>query len=90
MEAYGFLKAAREEGVPHSMVIRGVSDRIEGKEKSDAAGKQPVAAKNAAMFLFALLRLCPEIAAPKRRKCDCLDLVDRPGKLVGRFRGQEP
>ena len=23
-------------------------------------------------------------------KCDCLDLVDRPGKLVGRFRGQEP
>jgi nucleoside phosphorylase len=68
MEAYGFLHACRAEKVPHSMVIRGVSDLLQKKEESDKSGNQPLAASNAAAFVFALIRLCPEIIKPKKRK----------------------
>jgi nucleoside phosphorylase len=68
MEAYGFLKACRDENVPHAMVIRGVSDKVAGKAESDAQGNQPLAAHNAAAFLFALLRSCSDILKPKKKK----------------------
>jgi nucleoside phosphorylase len=68
MEGYGFLKACRDEDVRHSMVIRGVSDKIVGKAKSDAKGNQPLAARNAAAFLFILLRSCSDILKPKQKK----------------------
>jgi nucleoside phosphorylase len=68
MEAYGFLKACRAENVPHSMVIRGVSDKLADKASSDAKGNQPLAARNATAFLFALLRSSPAILKPTRRK----------------------
>jgi nucleoside phosphorylase len=68
MESYGFLRACREERVPHAMVIRGVSDKVAGKAESDAQGNQPLAARNAAAFLFALLRLCPSLLSSKKKK----------------------
>ena len=68
MEAYGFLKSLRAEGIRYSMVIRGVSDKIVGKADSDAKGSQPVAARNAAAFLFALLGAMPELFASKKGK----------------------
>jgi adenosylhomocysteine nucleosidase len=68
MEAYGFLKACRDENVRHSMVIRGVSDKVAGKAESDSKGNQPLAARNATAFLFALLRSCPAILKSRKRK----------------------
>jgi nucleoside phosphorylase len=67
MEAYGFLKAMQDEGVRLSMVIRGVSDMIAGKAESDATGSQPLAAKNAAAFLFALLSECVQLVDVQRK-----------------------
>lgn len=68
MEAFGFLTAVRDRSIRHSMIIRGVSDKIEGKAESDAKGNQPLAAKNAVVFLFALLRNCPNLLPAKRKK----------------------
>ena len=68
MEAYGFLKAMRTKGVRHSMVIRGVSDTIANKAESDARGNQPLAARNAVAFLFAMLDGCSNILQPKKGK----------------------
>ncbi len=68
MEAYGFLKAMQDEDIKLSMVIRGVSDKIAGKAESDARGNQPVAARNAAAFLFALLKECQPLLSPKKKK----------------------
>jgi nucleoside phosphorylase len=68
MEAYGFLHAVRTCNIDHAMVIRGVSDKIEGKRESDAKGNQPLAARNATAFLFELLRAASAILKPKRKK----------------------
>ena len=68
MEGFGFLTALRDRAVRYRMIIRGVSDQIEGKADSDAKGNQPLAARNAAAFLFALLRSCPALLSRKRKK----------------------
>lgn len=68
MEAYGFLKAMQDDGIKLSMVIRGVSDTIAKKAESDAQGNQPLAVKNAAAFLFTLLRECRPLLEPKAPK----------------------
>lgn len=68
MEAYGFLTALRHNGVVLRMIIRGVSDQLEGKTDSDAKGNQPLAARNAAAFLFALLKSSSELLKPKRKR----------------------
>ena len=77
MEAYGFLRALREREIRLRMVIRGVSDKLKNKAESDAKGNQPLAAQNAAAFLFALLRSCPDLL-PARKK-----------KLLGRLQTSE-
>jgi nucleoside phosphorylase len=68
MEGYGFLKACADGNLRHSMVIRGVSDKIEDKAESDAKGNQPRAAQNAAAFLFALLRSYAAALRVKKKK----------------------
>ena len=68
MEGYGFLSACRDENIRHCMVIRGVSDKLAGKAESDQKGNQPLAARNAAAFLFAVLRSCPDILKSKKKK----------------------
>lgn len=68
MESYGFMKAMREMNVNLAMVIRGVSDRIEGKSAAEAKGSQPLAMLNASAFLFALLRACDKHFTRKGKK----------------------
>lgn len=68
MEGYGFMKAMKDCEVRLSMVIRGVSDKLSDKSDSDAKGNQPLAAGNAAAFLFALLQECPDVLKPKGKK----------------------
>jgi nucleoside phosphorylase len=67
-EAYGFLKATQDAGVSLSMVLRGVSDKIDKKEESDSRGNQPLAAENATAFLFALLDTCRPLLEHKSHK----------------------
>lgn len=55
MEGFGFLEAARiSQGLP-AMVIRGVSDLLNGKAAADASGSQELAARHASQFAFELL-----------------------------------
>jgi nucleoside phosphorylase len=68
MEAFGFLKAMDETDVKLAMVVRGVSDLITNKGAADARGSQPLAARNATAFLFALIRDCHQLVPKKPKK----------------------
>ncbi len=55
MEGLGFLEACRPYPLIKSLIIRGISDLVDGKEYEDERGSQPYASKNAAEFLFGLI-----------------------------------
>lgn len=55
MEGLGFLEACRHYPSIKSLIIRGISDLVDGKNLVDKEGSQLYAANNAAEFLFGLL-----------------------------------
>jgi nucleoside phosphorylase len=55
MEGFGFLEAARANQQVSAMVIRGISDLIDGKSKVDKAGYQKIAASHASAFAMQVL-----------------------------------
>jgi nucleoside phosphorylase len=55
MEGAGFLTAAYLNTGVDALVVRGISDLVEGKAIADAAGSQPLAARHAAAFAFQFL-----------------------------------
>ncbi|MBL0182508.1 MAG: 5'-methylthioadenosine/S-adenosylhomocysteine nucleosidase [Chitinophagaceae bacterium] len=55
MEGLGFLEACRHYPSIKSLIIRGISDLVDGKNIADKDGSQQYAANNAAEFLFGLL-----------------------------------
>jgi nucleoside phosphorylase len=54
MEGAGLLETAYR-NKSEALVVRGISDLIDKKGEADAAGSQPIAARNAAAFAFQLL-----------------------------------
>lgn len=55
MESYGFLSAVRASVGVSALVVRGISDLVEGKTEADATGSQFRASNHAAAFTIAVL-----------------------------------
>ena len=55
MEGFGFLAAMRGHKQVDAIVIRGISDLIDGKAQADRAGNQATAANHASAFAFEIL-----------------------------------
>lgn len=55
MEGSGFLRAVYANQDVHGLVIRGISDLLDGKETADASGSQERAAAHAAAFALQVL-----------------------------------
>lgn len=55
MEGHGFLRALQAHPDRQALVVRGISDLVDGKEASDAGGWQAIASATAAAFAFEVL-----------------------------------
>lgn len=65
MEGFGFLETVFEHRDVEALVVRGISDLIEGKHKSDSAGYQLIASQHASAFVFEVLaKVLPDISPP--------------------------
>src|SRR2546421_1266267 len=55
MESHGFLQTMHAHPSVQALIIRGISDLLDDKHKSDAANSQPMAVKHASAFAFEVL-----------------------------------
>lgn len=55
MEGSGFLHATHANGDIQTLIIRGISDMLDGKSQADALGSQEMAARHASAFAFEIL-----------------------------------
>ena len=64
MEGFGTLAAVHASHGLESLVVRGISDLVEGKAEADASGSQQDAAANAAAFAFEVASSIREMQRP--------------------------
>ncbi|HET6842325.1 MAG TPA: 5'-methylthioadenosine/S-adenosylhomocysteine nucleosidase [Candidatus Angelobacter sp.] len=64
MEGYGTLAAVHASKALESLVVRGISDLIEGKAEADETGSQERAAANAAAFAFEVASSIHKLQTP--------------------------
>ncbi len=55
MEGHGFLAALHANQHVEALIVRGISDLIDGKQEADAANSQEIAARHASAFAFEVL-----------------------------------
>lgn len=55
MEGFGFARAAYANSSVAALVVRGISDLVDGKSAADAGGSHEVASRHAAAFAFEVL-----------------------------------
>ncbi len=75
MEGIGFLQTVRANQQVSALVIRGISDLIDGKSEVDARGYQEIAARHASAFAFQLLVKFSQIE--KRQQTNSIPLLPK-------------
>jgi nucleoside phosphorylase len=75
MEGYGVALAAHSSGTD-SLIIRGISDMVEGKKEADASGSQSRASANAAAVAFELISMLQYANGPVRKNSLPKSLLD--------------
>lgn len=75
MEGLGFLEACRPYTQIKSLLLRGISDLIKGKDGSDEKGSQPYASQNVSAFLFGLIDILSQEISPLDLKNKLLEVA---------------
>ena len=66
MEGRGFLQAAHAHPDSSALIVRGISDLLEGKAEADRAGYQSLAAQHASAFAFEILAQIDTPGSPEQ------------------------
>jgi nucleoside phosphorylase len=96
MEGHGFLAALHARQHVDALIVRGISDLIEGKQEADAANYQELAARHASAFAFEILAklgedsafLSPQADTEEKGSRRPTQTTENTGKYNIRFKGE--